>query len=193
MTHGNLDLLLRVRINEIIGYKDNHLSLSEIFYQLGKDYNNRQDYNQIIAIIHKDRQDFCHYIWDSVKDCVIEHDLKTYQVLYKLCLRRWYKDNRVLLYDLGDGWGTPIKYETFKGIEEGFAASKVQTVINKFRELEIVNIALPYELDLNILENNLKEHRKLLNPPEEGEMEVSKTKPLELHDDKGFEEEIKLE
>ena len=49
--HGKLDLRTRIRINERVGYRSKHVSMAELFNKLGKDYNNRQDYGQIMGII----------------------------------------------------------------------------------------------------------------------------------------------
>ena len=154
--HRNLDLLLRRWLNEIIGYKFKHLSMSNVFKELGKDYNNRQDYGQVMGIINKDRNDFCQEIWDNAKDFLVEHTVEAYKVLYKKCLESWYKKNRTLLYKLGDGWGTPLEYDTFRKIEEQFARRDAQLIINKVRQLELTNIELPYKESIDKLELELK-------------------------------------
>ena len=185
--HGKLDLRTRIRINERVGYRSKHVSMAELFNKLGKDYNNRQDYGQIMGIIQKDRYDFCKKIWDVAEDMLCEHTLENYKMLYKLCLRRWYKSNRTLLYKLGDAWGTPLKYEIFKKLEEEFARRDVQLIVNKIRLLELTNIELPYSIDTDTLELELKKTRELEGKSEEEEiLEISE----KLLEKKILEEEI---
>jgi len=182
--HGNLDELIRIRINEFVGYKVIHRSMFDIFKYLGMDYNNRQDYNKILGIIHKDRQDFCK-IWVEAKEKIVDG---TNQTLYTYCLKVWSKKNRVLIYNLGDGWGTPKEYKIYKGIEEKFGIKDVQTVVNKIRQLELPNIYLPYNIDIDKLDNELKDHRKLLEDKEE---EDDKEDDKEEEDDKEDDKEDK--
>jgi len=158
---GSVDLLERIRINEIVGYRSTHISMEELFKNLGKDYNNRQDYGHIIGIIERDRVAFIDNIWDVAKDMLCEHTLEIYRSLYKLCLRRWYRNNRTLLYSLGDGWGTPLNYDTFKKIEEAFARRDSQIIVNKIRVLEKANIQLPYKAPIKALELELEKIKKL--------------------------------
>lgn len=140
--------------------------MDTIFKELGLDYNNRQEYGRILGIIIKDRKDFCQEIWDVAKDCILEHTDVVYRALYKFCLRKWSKANRVFLYKLDDGWGTPPKYDIFKKIEEEFGRRDTQLIVNKIRILEKANIILPYSIPIDTLEFELKQINELENKQE---------------------------
>lgn len=133
----------------------------EIFNRLGMDYYNRRDYGKILGIIDKDRKDFCKYVHENEDTYIIEFNYESYKILYKKCLEKWYLDHRILLYDLGEeGWGTPLDYDIYKKIEEGFAVNDAQKLINKARQLELTNIQLPYKETIDLLENKIKEFKE---------------------------------
>lgn len=155
-TKGDVDELIRLRINELVGYKTCHIPTETLFEGLGLDYNNRREYNQIMTVIHKDRQDFCNGAWEPLREMLVEPTYDDYKRAFRKCLEHWYLKHRTLVYPYPDGWGTPLKLEDFEKFEVEIAQHLAKSIVNKEERLRRVAISLPYGKTIKQLGNELK-------------------------------------
>ena len=153
---GDIDELIRVRINEIVGYRTNHVPTETFFDKLGLDYNNRKDFNQVMGVIHRDRQEFCNGVWDSLREMLVDPTYNDYERAFKKCVEYWYLQRRTLLYPYPNGWGTPLKFKEFEAFEINIAQHLAKSIVNKEERLRRVAILLPYGETVKQLGNELK-------------------------------------
>lgn len=135
------DLDLRIKINEICGYRDIHKKVWEIMKELGMDPDSKSQYDKINAIIKYDRDEFHDGMMD---EALSKMENNNPEGIYHYCLRKWSGKHRTYLWGYPDGMGTPLKYEEYQQLRNDTITKEVCSVVQIFEKHEKLDRILPF-------------------------------------------------
>ena len=162
---SNLDMNLRLRILEFVGYGKGFKTTEEIFEFLGWNIDSRKTCSQWYQLISNDRKKFHKLELDKGLDQLIEGDR---QYVYKRCLENWYLANRLLLYKHPEGWETPLTIEIKEKLEQYELMVQIEGALNKTKKMRRFQEIIPYNDEtLKALENQHEIFKEELREEEE--------------------------